>query len=138
MAQTKDHLAYLIAAVNKQLEDELEERLRTVGITIDQMRVLEALGRGGGLPMGMLATRALVEPTTLTKLIDRMVADGLVQRLLDTEDRRRVLITLLPAGEIALRRLNRIAASQEAQLKKRVSEPRLAELRSLLWDLTEG
>ena len=136
MARTKDHLAYLIATVNRQLELELEERLRAVGIPIEQMRVLEALGPGVPLPMGTLATRALVEPTTLTKMIDRMVADGMVMRLLDPGDRRRVLIALASAGEAALTRLNRIAASQEARLKKRLPETRLAELRALLIDLT--
>jgi DNA-binding MarR family transcriptional regulator len=134
----KDHLAYIIARVNKQLEDELQERLREVGLPIDQVRILEVLSDGDGLPMGELATQALVEPTTLTKMIDRMVADSLVLRLLDPNDRRRVLIALAPAGKLVLRRLNRITTSQEARLSKRLPKAKLGELRTLLRGLAEG
>jgi DNA-binding MarR family transcriptional regulator len=133
----KDHLAYIIASVNKQLEAELEEHLREVGMPIEQVRILEILSGGGGLPMGELAAQALVEPTTLTKMIDRMVADGLVLRLLDPNDRRRVLITLAPAGKVALRRLSRIISSQESRISKRLPKGKLVELRSLLRGIAE-
>jgi len=134
----QDHLAYIIASVNKQLEDELQERLRTEGMPLEHLRVLEVLAGGDGLAMGELAAQALIEPTTLTKVIDRMVADGLVLRLIDAQDRRRVLITLAPAGKVAVRRLSRISTSQEARIKKRVPKAKLGELRSLLRGLAEG
>lgn len=132
-----DHLAYIIASVNKQLEDELQERLRAVGMPIEQLRILEVLAAGDGLPMGELASQALVEPTTLTKIIDRMVADGLVLRMLDAQDRRRVLIGLAPAGRASFRRLSRITTSQEARIAKRVPKAKLMELRGLLREVIE-
>ncbi len=134
----QDHLAYIIASVNKQLEDELQERLRTEGMPLEQLRVLELLAGGDGLAMGELAAQALIEPTTLTKVIDRMVADGLVLRLIDADDRRRVLIALAPAGKVAVRRLSRISTSQETRIKKRVPKAKLGELRSLLRGLADG
>ena len=134
----KDHLAYLIASVNKQLEDELQDRLRAEGMPIEHLRILEVLAAGDGLPMGELANGALVEPTTLTKIIDRMVADGLVVRLLDAQDRRRVLVALAPAGKVVSRRLSRIMTSQEPRIKKRVPKAKLGELRMLLRGLAEG
>jgi DNA-binding MarR family transcriptional regulator len=135
---TSDHLAYLIASVNKQLEDELQERLREERMPIEQLRVLEVLAARDALPMGELATRALLEPTTLTKMIDRMVADGLVMRTMDPQDRRRVLVMLAPAGRVAYQRLSQITTSQEIRIKKRMPKARLAELRTLLRDLTES
>lgn len=134
----KDRLAYIIASVNKQLEDELLERLRAVGLPIEQMRILEVLSGSDGLPMGELAGQALVEPTTLTKIIDRMAAEGLVSRLPDADDRRRVLIVLAPAGKVVLRRLTRITTSQEARITKRVPKAKLGELRVLLRSIAEG
>jgi DNA-binding MarR family transcriptional regulator len=131
-----DHLAYLIASANKQLEDELQERLREERIPIEQLRVLEALAARDALPMGELAAQALLEPTTLTKMIDRMIADGLVMRTADPQDRRRVLVMLAPAGRVAFERLNRITTSQEIRIKSRLPKTKLAELRTLLRDLT--
>jgi MarR family transcriptional regulator, organic hydroperoxide resistance regulator len=131
-----DQLAYLIASVNKQLEDELHEGLRAEGVPVEQLRILEMLADAGALAMGSLAAGALLEPTTLTKIIDRMVADGLVVRALDPNDRRRVLIALTPAGESVHQRLRRISTSQEARIKKRLPRAKLVELRSLLRGLT--
>jgi DNA-binding MarR family transcriptional regulator len=134
----RDHLAYLIASVNKQLEDELQDRLRPIGMPIEHLRILEVLSAAHGLPMGELASAALLAPTTLTKIIDRMVAEGMVVRMLDAQDRRRVVVTLAAPGKAALRHAGHITSSQEARIKKRVPKEKLVELRSLLRGLAEG
>jgi DNA-binding MarR family transcriptional regulator len=134
----RDHLAYIIASVNKQLEDELQDRLRPAGIAVEQLRILEALHGGDGRSMGELATLALIEPTTLTKVIDRMVSEGLVFRAPDAQDRRRVLILIAPGGKALFRRLNRITISQEARIARQIPNEKLDELRTLLRGLTES
>src|SRR5438552_3800061 len=103
-SRLKDQLGYIIASVNRQLEEELHERLRPAGVPIEQFRILEALSGGDAYPMGELAGHALVEPPTLTKIVDRMVADALVYRTPDPSDRRRVLILIAPAGKALYRR----------------------------------
>ena len=130
-----DQLAYIVASVNRQLEDELQERLRPEGVPIDQLRVLEALDRGGALPMGELAERALVEPPTLTKIVDRMVSESLVFRSPDPNDRRRVLISLAPAGKVLWTRLRRVSQEQEERLVRQLPRDKAKELRSLLREL---
>lgn len=130
-----DQLAYIVASVNRQLEEELQERLRPEGVPIDQLRVLEALDRGGALPMGELAERALVEPPTLTKIVDRMVSESLVFRSPDPNDRRRVLISLAPAGKVLWTRLRRVSQEQEERLVRQLPRDKAKELRSLLREL---
>jgi MarR family transcriptional regulator, organic hydroperoxide resistance regulator len=130
-----EQLAYIIASVNRQLEEELRESLRPAGVPIEQLRILDALDRAGALPMGELATRALVEPPTLTKIIDRMVADSLVFRTPDPADRRRVIILLAPAGKALHKRLRKLAAAQEQRLAKELSQGKAEELRVLLREL---
>jgi DNA-binding MarR family transcriptional regulator len=132
-----DQLAYIVASVNRQLEDELQERLRPEGVPIEHLRVLEALDRGGAMPMGELAEHALVEPPTLTKIIDRMVSDSLVFRSPDPNDRRRVLILLAPAGKVLCKRLRRVAREQEERLVRQLPRDKAKELRSLLRDLMQ-
>jgi DNA-binding MarR family transcriptional regulator len=134
MADTRmrDHLAYIIASVNKQLEDELQDRLRPAGLAVEQLRILEALHGGDGRSMGELAALALIEPTTLTKIIDRMASGGLVFRAPDAQDRRRVLIMIAPGGRALFRRLNRITVSQEARIARQIPNDKLDELRTLL------
>ncbi|WP_181702454.1 MarR family winged helix-turn-helix transcriptional regulator [Chthonobacter albigriseus] len=140
MAESRlsDQLAYIIATVNKQLEDELQERLRPAGVPIEQLRILEVLNSANGRPMGELATKALIEPTTLTKIVDRMVSDGLVFRAPDPSDRRRVLIRIAPGGKTLFRRLDRITTAQEERLQRQIPAAKLDELRRLLTEIMEG
>ena len=134
-SRLSDQLAYIVASVNRQLEEELQERLRPEGVPIEHLRVLEALDREGTVPMGELATRALVEPPTLTKIIDRMVSDSLVFRSPDAGDRRRVLIQLAPAGKVLCKRLRRVSREQEERLTRQLPRDKAIELRHLLRDL---
>ena len=133
-----EQLAYIIALVNKRLEDELEERLRPAGVPIEQLRILELLQNSDGRSMGDLAQRALIEQTTLTKIIDRMVSDGLVYRTPDPNDRRRVLIRLATGGKALFKRLDRITISQQDRLEKRIPPAKMEELRRLLTEIMES
>ena len=130
-------LAYVIAMVNKQLEDELHERLRPAGVPIEQLRILEALQEQDGRTMGELAVHALIEPTTLTKIIDRMVSDGLVHRRPDPDDRRRVSIRTSAGGKALYKRLDRITTGQEERLQKQIPPAKMEELRRLLSEIIE-
>jgi MarR family transcriptional regulator, organic hydroperoxide resistance regulator len=136
-SRLSDQLAYIVASVNRQLEEELQERLRPEGVPIEHLRVLEALDRGGTVSMGELATQALVEPPTLTKIIDRMVSDSLVFRSPDARDRRRVLIQLAPAGKVLCKRLRRVSREQEERLTRQLPRDKAIELRNLLRDLIQ-
>jgi DNA-binding MarR family transcriptional regulator len=92
----EDQLAYLIATVNRQLEDELEETLRPEGLPIEQFRIINTLAPSNGRSMRDLASLVLVDPSSLTKIVDRMVTESLVYRAVAPNDRRRILIFLAP------------------------------------------
>lgn len=131
----KDQLAYLVASLNRQLEDELEERLQPGGVPLEQFRILEVLDANEKLPMGEIAVLALIEPPTLTKIVDRMVNDGLVYRAPDAEDRRRVLILTAPAGKALYKRLRGVSTAQERRIVDQLTDDRAEELKTLLRDL---
>ena len=133
----KDQLAYMIASVNRQLESELEERLRPGGVPIEQFRIFEVLDASEPCAMGEIAAQSLIEPPTLTKIIDKMVADGLVYRSPDPNDRRRVLILMAPAGTALFKRLRGVSSAQEQRLVELLESDGAAELRNLLRELIQ-
>ena len=133
----KDQLAYMIASVNRQLESELEERLRPGGVPIEQYRILEVLDASEPCAMGEIAAQSLIEPPTLTKIIDKMVADALVYRAPDPGDRRRVLILTAPAGKALFKRLRGVSSAQEQRLVELLESDGAAELRNLLRELIQ-
>lgn len=127
-----DDIAYLIARANRRLEEDLGRSLRAEGVPIEQFRILDALARGGPQPMGAIAEAALVERPTLTKIIDRMTAAGLVFRMPDTEDRRRINVVMSPEGEALWRRLAELVETQSRELTSRMDADGADALRDLL------
>lgn len=128
-------LSYLIARVNRMVEDDLSRRLQPGGFSIEHYRVLKVLDHERPLAMGELAMRVLVEPATLTKIIDRMVAEGLVIRLPDPADRRKVLISLSPAGESSALDLLKIGKDHEEHITQVLPKRDLHRIRQILSDL---
>ena len=132
MDSLKDQLAYLIASVNRQLEEELVEKLRPQGIPLEQSRILGILADGKGRPMTELAAQVLVEAPTLTKIIDRMVAQSLVYRAPDPADRRRVLIFPTRRGVATWRRIRDISTAQQQRIMGRLKPADAQRLATLL------
>lgn len=128
----QDQIAYLIATVNRQLEEELQESLRPEGIPIEQFRILNALFESDGLSMGELASAVLVEAASLTKIVDRMVAEALVYRAAASNDRRRIRIFLATKGRALHRRLKGIVSVQQRNLIERLDATKAKELTRLL------
>jgi DNA-binding MarR family transcriptional regulator len=69
------------------------------------LRLARAPGRA--LRMTDLAERVMLSPSGLTRLVDRLVARGLVQRQADPQDARAALATLTDEGRALLRRAAR-------------------------------
>ncbi len=134
-ADLTQQLSYLIARVNRMVEDDLSRRLQPGGLAIENFRILKALEQDRPLPMGELAARVLVEPATLTKIIDRMTADGLVFRLPDPKDRRKVLISLTPGGERAASDLLPIGKDHEDHIARNLPDRDLQRMRQILSNL---
>lgn len=131
------HLAYLLAQANREINRQLDARLRAEGVPVEQWRILKVLSDGNGRSMGELAEAALLNHPTLTKTIDRMVADSLVYRISDPADRRKVLIFCSDRGKALTKRLAPLALGQEAHIAKNYGGKATAQLKRLLEDLIE-
>jgi DNA-binding MarR family transcriptional regulator len=122
-------LAQALSRAERVVTRELVRALEAEGSTIEQWRILLLLADGRGHAMSEIAEFALVPAPSLTRLIDRMVSDGLVHRRPDLRDRRRVRVHVTRRGRALHRRLaERLAHEQQAMLAG--AEP--AEVRRLL------
>ena len=72
--------------------------LDRLGLTYPQYLVMLVLWEEDGLPVKQIGERLALDSGTLTPLLKRLEALGLVQRLRDTADERRVLLQLTAAG----------------------------------------
>ena len=83
--------AHAFGRVYKPLLDRL-------GLTYPQYLVMLALWEKDGVPVKTLGEQLLLDSGTLTPLLKRLEAAGLVRRKRDARDERQVLITLTAEG----------------------------------------
>ena len=72
--------------------------LETLGLTYPQYLVMLVLWEGDGLMVSELGERLFLDSGTLTPLLKRLEASGLIARIRDVQDERRVHITLTQTG----------------------------------------
>ncbi|HSI61353.1 MAG TPA: MarR family transcriptional regulator [Ideonella sp.] len=72
--------------------------LEPLGLTYPQYLAMLVLWEADGISVSALGERLSLDSGTLTPLLKRLDATGLVQRLRDAADERRVLLQLTPAG----------------------------------------
>lgn len=76
------------------------------GLVLSQFNILSVLHRATRpLTMGELGQAVSVRPAKLTGVVDALVRRGLVERSLNAEDRRSVLVRCSEAGEELLHRI---------------------------------
>ena len=106
------YFSYAVAAAHRKLHTHLNGQLRAFGIQVETWRILETLDQTDGLTMSGLAEIVLMNPPAMTKMVDRMVADGLVQRQIGIEDQRRVTLILTDMGIELVLNVRRPASEQ--------------------------
>jgi DNA-binding MarR family transcriptional regulator len=94
----RSFITYSLAAAHQRIDRKIGKRLKSMGMQIETWRVLHTLRTDDTHSMGALAEVVLMNPPSLTKLVDRMVADGLVQRQLVAEDQRHIRLMLTDLG----------------------------------------
>lgn len=100
-------------------------------------RVLSTLSDGDGLPVTELAKITLFKQPTLTKVIDRMAKQGLVERRASERDRRKVLVFILPAGRALIGDLLARAKQHERDVLAGHSDQEVERLKSALHTLIQ-
>ncbi len=91
-------LGYQIRYAYRIFVKALADELAPHRITTGQWSVLRVLWQEEGLSQVELAQRMMVEKASLTAVLKAMEADGLISRVRNAEDRRKVNIFLTPAG----------------------------------------
>jgi DNA-binding MarR family transcriptional regulator len=78
----------------------LNALLRPLGLTFPRYEALMLLSftRAGALPLGKIGERLQVHRTSVTNIVDKLEADGLVRRVPHAEDRRATLAEITDAG----------------------------------------
>ena len=75
---------------------------KAVNLSPTQLIMLQTLSRENGLSPGAVARQLSISQATVTALIDKLSARGLVERQRDETDKRRVFVTITDDGRAAM------------------------------------
>jgi MarR family transcriptional regulator, transcriptional regulator for hemolysin len=96
---------FLIYDVAQLVRRHADKRARMHGMTRAQWAVLARLEREPGITQSRLAALTDVEPITIGRLVDRLEANGLIERHADRDDRRIWRLTLTRKSAAILRQI---------------------------------
>jgi MarR family transcriptional regulator for hemolysin len=103
---TNRELAFSINDVARLLRTYADQKASSFGMTRAKWAVLARLDRFEGLKQTELAEMLDLQPITLTRLLDGLADNGLIERRPSPSDRRAKLLFLTPAARPLLARLS--------------------------------
>ena len=107
-----DHqLCFALYASSLAMTKLYKPLLDPLGLTYPQYLVMLVLWETDGLAVSRIGERLQLDSGTLTPLLKRLEASGLVQRLRDSADERRVLLQLTREGRALKRRALAVPAT---------------------------
>jgi DNA-binding MarR family transcriptional regulator len=130
-------LALLIKAGQRELERRTNEVMRPLGLTGAQADAIAVLGQAGTLSLKELGELLIAEAGHPSRLVDRLVAAGLVERRAADEDRRRIELTLTPKGQRLEKQIQQARADLFDLARSLIGDRDIQPALEFLRDLTE-
>jgi DNA-binding MarR family transcriptional regulator len=125
-------IGFLLNDTARLFRRSFNARTRDSGITALQWRLITYLKRHEGVRQGPLAELIEVEPITLSRMVDRLVEAGLVERRADPADRRAWQLYLTPRAGALLSGMRPIADALTAEAMEGLSATEVDQLTDLV------
>ncbi len=132
---------FLLSKVHHLSRRLLARKLKARGVdelNPGQGRILFALWQGDGITVGALAERTALQKSTLTHMLDRLEADGMVRREYPPDDRRTVRVVLAPRVREMLSAFGRVSEEMAAVFYKGLSPAEIAGFEATLARIYEN
>src|SRR5664279_1948883 len=124
----KREIAFTIMDVARLLKTYADQRARQFGISRAQWAVLVRIDRTEGLKQSELADLLDLQPISLTRLLDRLAANELIERRADPNDRRANRLYLKPAAKPLLGQLAELGADMMETVLDGLSVPSIERM----------
>lgn len=119
---------YLIAHADFKYHEDMDKVLHKHGVSKPIYRILTVLRERAPASIGTIAEAALTKRSTVSRIIDRMVEQGLVTTEPNADDNRITDVTLTTAGQQTLRKLTPIVGRQFDRAMEGISNRDIAHL----------
>ena len=130
-----DYLGYLLGQANHALFKDFDAVVRAAGLGSLDWRVLATLSAQAPMPVGQLAQEVLSQQPTVTKLVQRLAAQGWVELRDDPADQRRTLVEITATGQRLITPLIEASREHEARVLADLDEADVRRLKQQLRQL---
>lgn len=113
---------YLMNRIMGRYNASLRDEMADLGLTTPKMRSLAVLSVIEGPLIRELAIYTVVDPSTLSRALDQLQADGLIRRAVDSADSRAVRVFISDAGRTAFETLWPQMAKAQARMFRGIPE----------------
>lgn len=93
-----NQLCFALYSASLQMTKAYKPLLQRIGLTYPQYLAMLVLWERDGITVGEISARLLTEPGSLTPLLKRLEAEGLIRRTRSSHDERVVQLRLTEAG----------------------------------------
>ncbi len=130
--QIPDYLFYLMFHATRRREMAFDEALADVGLNMNRLRTLSVIQKLDGCTMKDLARLTAIDRTTLTRAVDQLVEQGLVERSTPAGDRRKVQMCLSAEGEAFYREASKLNTEFNRRALSGISQRQQVEMLQVL------
>ncbi|MGE5544148.1 MAG: MarR family winged helix-turn-helix transcriptional regulator [Bacillota bacterium] len=117
---------FLMRTAMKKIDRYLASRLEEYGVSVPQSFVLFALLEEDGSTLKEIGTKAQIDSSSMTVLVDKLENEGLLERRLDSQDRRAIRVFLTPKGKDLAEKVMDLAVDFNCQLKNSLGDIEVA------------
>ena len=112
-------VGFLLRCAHQHATEVFNAVMGRFGVTPTQFAALAKLDDTGSVSQNQLGRLTRMDPATISGVVGRLTARGLVRQATDLKDARLVMLALTPTGQAAVRSMKGIAA----EVSRRTLEP---------------
>ncbi len=127
-----ERLGYFVRRLQVWVFQDFNRHLAAIDVSPAQFSVLVVISANPGLSQSELAATLGIERARLVRLLHRLEARGLTQRLPSSADARRHALRLTRQGDKVLAQAKRLAAEHEAALQEKLGAENYRRLLEML------
>ncbi len=107
---------YLMNRILRRYNTRIDAEVRAQGLNVPRLRILAALAAEGPQTINNLAVFAISEQSSVSRLLDQMEAEGLVQRKISESDSRARIASLTKKGRAQFEQAFPLMRAAEADM----------------------
>ncbi|KAB2913083.1 MAG: winged helix-turn-helix transcriptional regulator [Hyphomicrobiaceae bacterium] len=115
----EDQVGYVLRCAHQRATEIFNAVMSPFGVTPTQFAALAKLDDLQAVSQNQLGRQTAMDPATISGVVGRLIARGLVRQSPNPQDARHVVLTLTPAGKTAVAEMKAMAA----EVSRRTLEP---------------